>query len=77
MNKYMFYQTQKTVGMCPLDKREKYSYKKKITPIRYAMLEITTEAIDMLLELFIENQNQFTTIINDELDWNFNTLYSN
>jgi hypothetical protein len=31
----------------------------------------------MLLELFIENQNQFTTIINDELNWNFNTLYSN
>jgi hypothetical protein len=77
MKKYIFYQTNKTFGMCSLDKREKYSYKKNIIPIRVAILEIRNEAVDMLLDIFIDDKLQFIDIIQEELNQNFTTLYMN
>ena len=77
MKNYVFYQTNKSLWLCKSENRPRYSYNKEIKPIRIAILEVTDKAIDVLMDLFQENQEMFVEIIKEELDNSFNTLYMN
>ena len=77
MKKYIFYQTNKSLWFCKSDNRPSYVYEKEIKPIRLLILEVTDNTLVMLIDLFEDDKNMFTKIIEKELNENFNTLYMN
>lgn len=74
----MFYQTNRSVWICPHKKWEKYMYENNITPIVMTILDCTNEAIQQLLELFEYEKETFIDVVRKEIeDENFYKMYSN
>lgn len=77
MKNYIFFQTQNTVGVVPADKWNESMYYNETKPIRIALLEMTTQCANMLVDIFEVDKEAFIDIIKEELDNSPATLYSN
>lgn len=77
MEKYVFYQTNKSCWIVDRYQRERYKYEKEINPIRMALVEVTEQWIQALMELFQENQQEFIDEIKYTLDQEPFIIYSN
>lgn len=77
MEKYIFYETNKSAWICDRYQRERFKYEKNLKPIRTALVEVTEQWLQALMELFENNQQEFVEEIRYELTENFLTVYSN
>lgn len=76
MKQYVFFESQNKVWVVPRDEWEQYKYDNEITPLRFAILDMTKEWLCALMEIKLENINDFIDIVRDELN-NVFTIHSN
>lgn len=77
MEKYVFYETNKSVWIVDRYNRHKYVYEKNIVPIRMVLVDVSEQWIQALMELFKENGEEFIDEVKFELNENKFTSYSN
>lgn len=77
MEKFVFFQTHKSSWLVHRYQREKYKYENEITPIRMALVEVTEQGLQALMELFQSDQQEFINEINYTLNEEKFTIYSN
>lgn len=76
MRKYIVYQKKKGIWLCNASYWNKYQYENEIKPIRMAILEMSEEYVEMLMELFRTDKETFIEMLKDELN-NTLCLYMN
>ena len=77
MDKYVFYQTNKSVWLVKAQDYNRYCYENEFIPIRYTVAECTNEAIEKIYEIFNSDKELFKEIIQEELQENDFTYYNN
>lgn len=77
MEKFVFFQTQKTIWLCPSRDWNRYQYENELTPTRQALVLLSQQAVAHLYEILDCDQEQFVEIVKEELDNNDLTTYSN
>jgi len=73
MNRLLLYQTNKSCWITNLDWLENID----IIPTRFVVVNITKEWQEALMELFTDDKQGFIRTINEELNENPLTIYSN
>lgn len=77
MEKYVLYETDKSVWFCPSRDWNKFKYDNEISPIREATTLATQEWIMELFEIYESDIDLFVELIRQELAENFLTVYTN
>ena len=77
MEKYVFYETDKSVWLCPSRDWNKFKYDNKINPTREVTTLATQEGIAELFEIYESDIDLFVELIRQELAENFLTVYTN
>lgn len=77
MEKFVFYETDKSVWLCPSRDWNKFKYDNEISPIREVTTLATQEGIAELFEIYESDIDLFVELIRQELAENFLTVYTN
>ena len=77
MEKYVFYETDKSVWICPSNDWNKFKYDNEISPTREVTTLATQEGISALFEIYESDIDLFVELIRQELAENFLTVYNN
>jgi hypothetical protein len=77
MEKFVFYETDKSVWFCPSRDWNKFTYDNEICPIREATTLATQEGIAELFKIYESDIDLFVELIRQELAENFLTVYTN
>lgn len=77
MDRYVFYQTNKSVGIVNSADRSEHIYNNDTKPIRAVVSDVSQQAIDLLMDIYTQDIEQFIDIIQNELNENFLTSYFN
>lgn len=76
MRKFIVYQRKRWVWLCDISERNKYQYDNEIKPIRMAIMEMSDQYVEMIMEVFKKDKQIFVEMIKDELNSVLN-LYMN
>ncbi len=68
MRKYIVYQRKRWVWFCDISMWNQYQYDNEIKPIRIAILEMSEEYVEMIMELFKTDKQLFVEMLKDELN---------
>lgn len=77
MDRYTFFQTNKTVGIVPNTERNQFQFDKELSPIRTVITEVSEQAIETLMDMYTQDIELFVEVIQEELNSNFLTTYHN
>lgn len=77
MEKFVFYETDKSVWLCPSRDWNKFKYDNEISPIREATTLATQDGIAELFKIYESDIDLFVELIRQELAENFLTVYNN
>ena len=77
MDRYVFYQTNKSAWICHSERWKEYIYNKEITPIRMSILECTDKCIWYLVKVLEKDRQEFIDIILKEIADDPLAIYSN
>lgn len=75
MDKYIMYQTNKTVGIVHNKERNKFQFDKELSPIRTVITNVSEQAIETLMNMYTQDIELFVEVIQEELNSNFLTTY--
>lgn len=77
MEKFVFYETNKSVWLCHSRDWNKFKYDNEISPIREVTTLATQEGIAELFKIYESDIDLFVELIRQELAENFLTVYIN
>ena len=77
MEKFVFYETDKSVWICASRDWNKFKYDNEISPTREVTTLATQEGIAELFEIYESDIDLFVELIRQELSENFLTVYNN
>ena len=77
MEKYVFFKTANYTGFVDKDSFLSYCFENELTPLVYSIVECTQDAIEELFTIMEDDEFMFWEIIDEEIENNFLTFYSN